>query len=99
VLQESEQGWFDDPFGAHEHRYFSAGEPTKLVRDAGVESYDPPPTDTWSGPLVPVEEPDDGDARDMLRADAAEAEPYDPAKARRAALDAFDRTAYNFWPS
>jgi hypothetical protein len=34
---------------------------------------------------VPVEEPDDGDARDMLRADAtAEAVPYDPDKARRA---------------
>ncbi len=38
------QGWFTDPFGAHEARYFSAGSPTRLVRDGGVESYDEPPT-------------------------------------------------------
>jgi hypothetical protein len=37
-------GWQSDPFGLHEQRYFSQGEPTKLVRDGGVESYDPPPT-------------------------------------------------------
>jgi hypothetical protein len=91
--QESEQGWFDDPFGVHEHRYFSAGHPTKLVRDAGVESYDPPPADTWSGPLVPVEEPEGGDATDLRRADDISSGPYDPARARRAALDVFDRTA------
>ena len=34
------QGWFLDPFGAHEERYFSGGSPTRLVRDSGVESYD-----------------------------------------------------------
>jgi hypothetical protein len=38
------QGWHPDPFGVHEDRYFSAaGEPTKLVRDRGLESYDEPP--------------------------------------------------------
>jgi hypothetical protein len=37
------QGWFDDPFRLHEARYFSAGRPTKLVRDGDVESYDEPP--------------------------------------------------------
>ncbi|HXB46781.1 MAG TPA: hypothetical protein VNW50_03390 [Streptosporangiaceae bacterium] len=37
------QGWFLDPFGAHEARYFSDGSPTRLVRDSGVESYDEPP--------------------------------------------------------
>ena len=37
-------GWHPDPFGMHEERYISAdGVPTKLVRDAGKESYDPPP--------------------------------------------------------
>jgi hypothetical protein len=36
-------GWEADPFGIHEQRYFSLGQPTKLVRDGGVESYDPPP--------------------------------------------------------
>jgi hypothetical protein len=43
------QGWCPDPFGRHEQRYFSLGRPTKLVRDAGVESYDEPPSET-SGP-------------------------------------------------
>jgi phospholipase C len=45
------QGWFEDPFRLHEARYFSAGRPTKLVRDGDVESYDEPPSDTreWAG--------------------------------------------------
>lgn len=39
------QGWPPDPFGLHEARYFSAaGEPAKLVRDRGAESYDEPPS-------------------------------------------------------
>jgi hypothetical protein len=39
------QGWHSDPFGLHEARYFSAdGQPTKLVRDRGAESYDEPPS-------------------------------------------------------
>ncbi len=37
-------GWHPDPFGIHEERYISVdGEFTKLVRDAGHESYDPAP--------------------------------------------------------
>jgi len=46
------QGWHEDPFGLHEQRYFSAGHPTKLVRDGRVEAYDEPPAQE-----VP---PDDG---------------------------------------
>jgi len=47
------QGWSADPFGAHEVRYFSAGRPTKLVRDGRVESYDDPPLqDAWSSSVV-----------------------------------------------
>jgi hypothetical protein len=39
------QDWQPDPFGLHEARYFSAtGQPTKLVRDRGTESYDEPPS-------------------------------------------------------
>jgi hypothetical protein len=38
-------GWQPDPFGLHELRYFSQGSPTKLVRDAGVEGYDEPPSE------------------------------------------------------
>jgi hypothetical protein len=37
------QGWQADPSGRHELRYFSAGNPTKLVRDGNVEAYDEPP--------------------------------------------------------
>ena len=36
-------GWQSDPFDLHEQRYFSQGKPTKLVRDGGIEAYDPPP--------------------------------------------------------
>lgn len=38
------QGWYEDPYRLHEARYFSAGHPTKLVRDGTVESYDEPPS-------------------------------------------------------
>jgi hypothetical protein len=41
---EELQGWFADPFRLHEQRYFSAGRPTKLVRDGSVDSYDEPPS-------------------------------------------------------
>jgi hypothetical protein len=40
VEQGKLQGWHADPFGLHGQRYFSGGEPTKLVRDGDVESYD-----------------------------------------------------------
>jgi hypothetical protein len=38
------QGWAADPFQLHEARYFSAGRPTKLVRDGTIETYDDPPS-------------------------------------------------------
>jgi hypothetical protein len=41
--RQASQGWRTDPFGLHEWRYFSAGRPTKLVRDGRVEAYDEPP--------------------------------------------------------
>jgi len=44
VVSTGLQGWGTDPFGVHEARYFSAGQPTKLVRDGGVESFDEPPS-------------------------------------------------------
>jgi hypothetical protein len=37
------EGWYTDPFDQHEARWFSAGVPTSLVRDAGTESHDAPP--------------------------------------------------------
>ena len=51
---EKRQGWHADPFGLHEHRYFSAGSPTKLVRDGSVESYDELPAQELPSASVPV---------------------------------------------
>jgi len=72
VTGGTEEGWYLDPFGAHEQRWFSAGHPSKLVRDNGVESYDPPPAGHAPRPLVPVatNERDSGDT--LWRADDAE---------------------------
>jgi hypothetical protein len=47
-------GWQSDPFGLHEQRYFSQGQPTKLVRDGGVEAYDPPPNQPGQSSPPPV---------------------------------------------
>jgi hypothetical protein len=65
------QGWYRDPYGEHQDRYFSAGWPTRLVRDGDTESYDPPPP----RPLADVNftpvpaEPEAGTAgADLLRA-------------------------------
>ena len=52
-------GWHPDPYAQHQERYISVdGTPTKLVRDFGNESYDPPP-----GELGPPGEPRSGAAR------------------------------------
>jgi hypothetical protein len=40
-LVEDLHGWNADPSGRHQERYFSGGQPTTLVRDAGRESHDP----------------------------------------------------------
>jgi hypothetical protein len=47
-------GWFRDPYEEHEDRYFSQGFPTKLVRDHGVEAYDPPPDGFLPQTLIPA---------------------------------------------
>src|SRR5262249_48956559 len=36
------QGWNPDPFGRFEHRYFSNGAPTTLVRTGTIEQRDEP---------------------------------------------------------
>jgi hypothetical protein len=89
------QGWYRDPYGVHQDRYFSAGTATKLVRDGDRESYDPPPDQPLpGGDLVPADEgaEETGNGSDLRRADGASAGPYDPAKARRAAFDVFDQS-------
>ncbi len=84
------QGWYRDPYGVHEDRYFSDGHPTKLVRDGAVEAYDAPPPGPPERQLVEVSANQDApaDGTDLLRADAAATEPpYDAKKARWALLD------------
>jgi len=41
--QEREEGRYTDPYGRHEARRMSAGQPAKLVRDDEVGSSDAPP--------------------------------------------------------
>ena len=55
------QGSHADPFGLHEIRYFSAGRPTKLVRDGRVEAYDEPPAEEYTSAAVAVGAPAGGD--------------------------------------
>jgi hypothetical protein len=47
------EGWYQVPYRKHEDRWYSDGTPTTLVRDAGVEAQDPPPSpEAPTGPLV-----------------------------------------------
>ena len=54
---EQAQGWMADPYGLHQERYYSQGQPTQLVRDHGQESHDPVPTATFRGPRGPQDRP------------------------------------------
>jgi hypothetical protein len=76
------EGWYQDPFGVHEHRWMSRGQPTKLVRDSGTESYDPPPDLPLPGVLVPA------DAGGAAGDDTGQDSSYSNRRASRAALDA-----------
>ena len=71
--EEPQEGWYTDPFGRHEARWISNGRPTKLVRDAGVDSFDEPPDEAPVREAVRVEHPDAQRPGDLRRADAAEA--------------------------
>jgi hypothetical protein len=96
VKHQDAQGWFRDPFSVHEDRYFSAGQPTRLVRDGGVEAYDEPPDRPFvASDLVPAT----GDTEmwsggsDLRRADDANLDgPYSAGAAKRAAMDSVTRT-------
>ena len=61
------QGWYRDPYGMHEDRYFSDGHPTKLVRDHGAESYNPPPPHPPEVELVEVAHRPPAAASDLRR--------------------------------
>ena len=64
-----QEGWYTDPFGRHEARWFSAGTPTELVRDAAVESYDEPPDEEPLGTATRIDDAADGDPADLYRSD------------------------------
>jgi len=83
------EGWYLDPFGIHQHRWFSAGLPTGLVRDEGTESRDPAPDSRFDGPLVRATNgaAGDGDGSDLKRAGDGQGGSYDPLKAFDAVLD------------
>jgi len=69
------EGWYIDPFGRHELRWFSDGRPTALVRDGQTDGHDQPPAQTWDGPVQePAEAPVMNEA---LRADAEPEQPTD----------------------
>ena len=64
----------------------SRGQPTKLVRDGGSESYDPPPDLPTPGVLVPADAGSSAAGDDAGEADQESS--YSNRRARRAALDA-----------
>jgi hypothetical protein len=80
------EGWYQDPFGVHEHRWMSRGQPTKLVRDGGAESYDPPPDLPLPGVLVPADA--GSSAADDDTGESGQQPSYSNRRAGRAALDA-----------
>ena len=53
----------------HEHRYFSAGRPTKLVRDGGTEDYDPPPPGPPMAELIKARDAQTTNVGELRRAD------------------------------
>jgi hypothetical protein len=60
-VTEQLEGWCSDPYGRHEARWLSDGHPTKLVRDAGVESYDDPPDEAPTSIPTPLDDPQQAD--------------------------------------
>ena len=78
-MQVQAEGWYRDPYLTHEDRWFSAGQPTKLVRDGCVENYDAPPVGPPKVALVEARHAESSDGTDLRRADDRSAGAvYDP---------------------
>jgi hypothetical protein len=88
-----EEGWYKDPYGRHESRWISDGTPTALVRDAGVESQDPPPDEPIPVGMERVEAATSVDASDLKRADDAQSQDFDP----NAMIDAAEEGIDSSW--
>ncbi len=82
------EGWYVDPFGQHDARWFSDGHPTDLVRDGKVESRDAPPNVIVDGPLEPIVSTARSGPDDLKRVDDRRSTP-DP----DAAWEVFDQSA------
>jgi hypothetical protein len=87
-VQVKAEGWYRDPFLVHEDRWFSSGQPTKLVRDGGVEQFDPPPDGPPKTELVEVRHAQQSDGSDLRRADdQAAGAVYDPTATAWSTID------------
>lgn len=89
----NEEGWYIDPFGHHEARWFSDGTPTALVRDGHIEGQDEAPKTPITGDPLRVSEPAPSDRNDLIRADDAESEGFDASALTERASEAIDRIA------
>jgi hypothetical protein len=89
VLPEDRvEGWYLDPYGIHEARWFSDGTPTLLVRDGQREAHDAPPDGEPPTPLTRWEPSAQQGNNDLRRADANQRnEPLDKKNAARAVMD------------
>jgi hypothetical protein len=88
------QGWYLDPFGHHEARWFSDGIATALVQDHGVESKDEPQNQAIEeSELVLFHGTPPMDGSDIRRADDTTAEAFDAKAQSRAAFDAMNKSA------
>ena len=82
-------GWHTDPYGLHQDRWLSDGNPTRLIRDGRNEDYDEPPAMTPLFEPVPVHRGQPrAEGEDLIRADDAQREaPFADEQATRAASD------------
>jgi hypothetical protein len=84
------EGWYVDPYGRHEGRWFSMGTATALVRDQGVESSDPAPDGPGAEPLsqTPAPQSQTAGGDGLRRVGDGGSGAYDPGVALDAVLDA-----------
>jgi hypothetical protein len=89
----SEEGWYTDPYRLHEHRWFSDGSPTSLVRDKGKTSKDAPPDSPYIEDPKLVEPPASSEEDDLRRGGDTQGESVDPVDA---AWSYFTRSSTGF---
>jgi hypothetical protein len=77
----NEEGWYSDPYQLHEHRWFSDGTPSALVRDQGTTSQDPPPNTPYLEEPTLIDAAPSLAADDLRRGGEVERDPADPVDA------------------